>query len=310
MTNQFKVNNIFIEKAVIKDFLISNRKLEAVKYVMESAGIGLASAKEIVEIFQELKIDNYDGKDVFKEIFNNSDSIQKNKEKNEFINTQKTKRSSLKKIGILLGLFTVSIFLFLKFYIGFEQVEIHWRDLQSVLFDNQNTSSEAVKVAIAGTDIVVQEAIESPTDLRRWASWSEKDIPKEVKEEIERYKKRDFSKLIVSEEAPTDKEAEEAIVNHYKDEVVGLLQKENAHIKVGTCYKAPLQQTNDGNMEIARVTVMVSAFNKTRGNLGNIQLPLNVIYDFVKFESDPTTWYLTDFSQNIPFDIKLNKEMW
>ncbi|CAM3796148.1 hypothetical protein FLBR109950_01875 [Flavobacterium branchiophilum] len=310
MTNHFIVNNISIEKAVIKDFLISSRKVEAVKYIMEKAGIGLASAKEIVEIFQELKIDNYDNKDVFKEIFNNSDSFQTYNNGNDSINPQKPKLSFLKKSLLFLGIVIFGVFLFLKYYIGFQHVERHWRDLQSVLFDNQNTSFEAEQTQIADTTVVAQEAIESPTDLRRWESWSEVDIPKEVQEEIERYKKRDFSKLVVSEEAPTDKEAEEAIVHYYKDEVVSLLQKENAHIKIGTCYKAPLQQSNDGDLEITRVTAMVSAFNKTRGNLGNIQLPLNVIYDFVKFQSDPETWYITDFSQNIPYDKKLNKEMW
>ena len=44
--------------------------------------------------------------------------------------------------------------------------------------------------------------------------------------------------------------------------------------------------------------------------LGNIQRPLDVIYDFVKFQSDPETWYITDFSQNIPYDNKLNKDRW
>ncbi|WP_165499686.1 hypothetical protein [Pedobacter frigidisoli] len=55
---------------------------------------------------------------------------------------------------------------------------------------------------------------------------------------------------------------------------------------------------------------MVSAFNKERGNLGNIQAPLGVIYDFVKYQSDPNTWHLADFSQSIPYDYKLNKDRW
>ena len=48
MSNIILVNNVEIEKSVIYDFLIQNKKLEAVKFVMEKAGIGMNSAKEIV----------------------------------------------------------------------------------------------------------------------------------------------------------------------------------------------------------------------------------------------------------------------
>ena len=83
-----------------------------------------------------------------------------------------------------------------------------------------------------------------------------------------------------------------------------------AHIVIGKCYMAPLQSSEKNGQEIARVTAMISGFNKKDGNLGNIQRPLYIVYDFVKFESDPTTWYLTDFSQTIPYDYFLNKDRW
>ena len=312
MSNIILVNNVEIEKSVIYDFLIQNKKLEAVKFVMEKAGIGMSSAKEIVEMLQDKSIENFENKDIFKEITKSTEQFQVNSKQTEPINEQKPKRRILKKVFVFFGILVLGLFLFLKYYIGFQHVGTHWRDLQSVLFDNQNTSSGAEEAQIAGTTDVAQEAIESPIDTLMWTNAiKNKDyIPDGVLEEIERYKKRDYSKVVIAEDVPTDKEAEEAIVNHYKNEVVSLLQRENAHIKIGTCYKAPLQNTNDGDLEIARVTAMVSAFNKTQGNLGNIQLPLDVIYDFVKFQSDPETWYITDFSQNIPYDNKLNKDRW
>lgn len=220
----------------------------------------------------------------------------------------------MKKKLIILVAILLSGFLFLKYYIGFQHVGRHWQNLQSVLFDNQNPERDALKAQ--GIDPDSQEyttevvrMLESPIDTLMWVNAD--FIPEGVAEALERYKKRDFSKLVLAQDFPTDEEAQRAIVHRYKSEVVSLLQAENAHIKIGTCYAAPLQSTDgDGSREIARVTAMVSAFNKQRGNLGNIQQPLDIIYDFVKYDTDPETWYITDFSQNIPYDYKLNKDRW
>lgn len=306
MTSTILVNNVSIQKTTIQDFLIQNRKLEAVKYVMEKAGIGISEAKEIVEMFQHKTIDNFDTKDIFSEIMKNTVSAKISTSK-----ISKHKVKPLKKILIFITIFLVSGFLFLKYFIGFQHVGLHWENLQSILFDNRNTTpSKIEQTQIVDTIDIAKEAIESPINILKWEeSIKNKDyIPDAMFEEIKRYKKRDFSKLVIAEVAPTDKEAEEAIVHHYKDDVASLLQAEEAHIKIGTCYKAPLQVSSNGNVEVARVTAMVSAYNKSRGNLGNIQQPLGIIYDFVKFQSDPETWYITDFSQNIPYDYKLNKD--
>lgn len=155
---------------------------------------------------------------------------------------------------------------------------------------------------------IASSAPESPIDTLMWASAiKNKDyIPDEVLAEIKRYKARDFSKLIVAETKPTDEEAQNAIIRNYKNEVTKLLDEYKAHIQIGTAYNAPLQSQD----ELVRVTAMVSAFNKERGNLGNIQMPLDVIYDFVQYKSELDVWYLADFSQNIPYDYKLNKDPW
>lgn len=155
---------------------------------------------------------------------------------------------------------------------------------------------------------VVTPAPESPIDTLMWENAiKNKDyIPDEVLAEIKRYKARDFSKLILAENKPSNGEAQNAIVSHYKNEVSKLLDEYKAHIQIGTAYNAPLQSGE----ELVRVTAMVSAFNKERGNLGNIQMPLNVIYDFVQYKSEPNIWHVSDFSQNIPYDYKLNKDPW
>lgn len=155
---------------------------------------------------------------------------------------------------------------------------------------------------------VATAAPESPIDTLMWENAiKNKDyIPDEVLAEIKRYKARDFSKLILAENKPTSEEVQNAIIAHYKNEVIKLLDEYKAHIQIGTAYNAQLQSGD----ELVRVTAMVSAFNKERGNLGNIQMPLDVIYDFVQYKSEPNVWYVSDFSQNIPYDYKLNKDPW
>jgi len=158
--------------------------------------------------------------------------------------------------------------------------------------------------AESGIIDVANPAPESPIDTLMWENAiKNKDyIPDEVLAEIKRYKARDFSKLILAENQPSNEEAQNAIVSHYKNEVSKLLDEYKAHIQIGTAYNAPLQSGDE--------LVRVSAFNKERGNLGNIQRPLNVIYDFVQYKSEPDVWHVSDFSQNIPYDYKLNKDPW
>jgi len=162
--------------------------------------------------------------------------------------------------------------------------------------------------AESGIIDVANPAPESPIDTLMWENAiKNKDyIPDEVLAEIKRYKARDFSKLILAEDKPSNEEAQNAIVSHYKNEISKLLDEYKAHIQIGTAYNAPLQSGD----ELVRVTAMVSAFNKERGNLGNIQMPLNVIYDFVQYKSEPDVWHVSDFSQNISYDYKLNKDPW
>lgn len=220
----------------------------------------------------------------------------------------------MKKFSIAIAILGIAVFLFLRFVIGFQHVGFHLRDLKDYLFASESTSGDPIQATIAVVDTVRVEnqLVESPYDTLMWvnAIKNKEYIPEDVLEGLNRYKKKDFSKLVLAKDFPTDKEAEAAIVAYYQNEVVKLLQRESAHIQIGTCYIAKLQPTSYGDKEITRVTAMISAFNDKRGNIGNIQHPLDVIYDFVKYESDPTTWRLADFSQNIPYDYQLNKDPW
>ncbi|MDO4726712.1 MAG: hypothetical protein Q4A56_05775 [Porphyromonadaceae bacterium] len=210
-----------------------------------------------------------------------------------------SRRKKGKKIVISSVVIFLSIFLFLKYYIGFHHIPNHLETIKNSSFSITDFFFRD-KPEYPTVDTTIAVNIVAPIDTLIWTNAD--FIPENVRQEIEEYKKRDFSKLVIARDFPTDIQAQRAIIHHYKSKVVDLLQKNNAHIKIGTCYDAPLQDPT----EAARVTAMVCAFNEKKENLGNIQLPLDIIYDFVKFHND-TIWYITDFSQNIPYDYKLNK---
>ncbi|NRS90364.1 hypothetical protein HNQ02_003304 [Flavobacterium sp. 7E] len=312
MNHKILVNKVEIEKDIIRQFLIQNKKVEAVRYICDIANIGLASSKSIVDLFQDGEIDAYDGKDLNPE--------QKNTYQTSKIIIEPKSRNKTKIRLAVLAFVVLGAFLFLKNVVGFVHIPYHLSHLkQNILsFSFNNDDDVPVEDIVQDLDsntiveVAVDNPVKNPIDLRMWEHQIKNgdELPDGVKEEIESYKNRDFSKLIKASDFPTDKEAQQAIVQNYKADVVKLLQEYDAHIKIGVAYDAPLKPTQDNDPEIARVTAMVSAFNAKRGNMGNIQRPLDVIYDFVKYESDPFTWYLADFSQSIPYDLKLNKDPW
>lgn len=204
-------------------------------------------------------------------------------------------------------------------WLGFQHVPMHVRDLYYTItglfhrdhsIDNLNDAQKAALKAsdTMVTDVAMPAPIE-PVDTVYVAAQIKEGgyISPEYKEDFERVRKIDFSKLHKATNKPTDREVEQALVRNYGEELINLLRPRRAHIRAGQCYNAPLQLRTDHDKEVARVTCMVSAFNNKEENIGNIQQPLGIIYDFVKFENSPNTWYVTDFSQTIPYDYKLNK---
>ena len=297
--NTILVNGVEIEKSILSKLLLENEKLKAVKYVCEKANIGLLESKNIVEQFQAGNIDNYKYQEVKKPSF----LIER---------TKPRKFSLVKKMAVIFGVMAITLFLFLYKYIGFQHIPHHIEDIMNNGFPNVSMSSSENDTEIPVESVEAVEAIQSPMDTLIWVNAKKNNhyIPENVLEEWEIYKKIDFSKLIEATDKPTNKEAQAAIVRHYKGEVIQLLEQYQAHIQIGKCYNAPLQFSEKNGQQIARVTAMVSAFNTKNDNLGNIQRPLNIVYDFVKYESDPDTWYITDFSQSIPFDYVLNADRW
>ena len=296
--NTFTVNGIEIEKATIAAFLKENRKLEAVKYLCNLANIGLHESKEIIEQFQGGEIENF--------------KYESLKKPSILIEKTKPKFGCLKKILFLMGLMAVSFVIFLYFYIGFQHIPHHFESLKNNGLPNISVFFADEEPYIPPGIEVVETAIQQPMDTMIWvhAQKTNQYIPDNVMESWMEYRKIDFSTLVEATDKPTSQEAQAAIVRRYQGEVTSLLKQYKAHIEIGKCYMGVLQISEKNGPEIARVTGMVSAFNTERGNMGNIQQPLDVVYDFVKYESDPNTWYITDFSQSIPFDYILNNDRW
>ncbi|WP_243732404.1 hypothetical protein [Pedobacter metabolipauper] len=174
--------------------------------------------------------------------------------------------------------------------------------------DAELTPAEQAAIADAQNIVEIPPPL-MPLDTIMWAASIQRGdyIPDGVKEEMALLRRTDFTKLDPAKDFPTDKQAQEALEDHHSDELVNLLKAHHAHIRIGKCYYAVLRQDNPDMEEVTRVTAMVSAFNDKNQNLGNIQLPLITVYDFVKYAGHPDRWYATDFSQTLPFDYVLNK---
>lgn len=204
----------------------------------------------------------------------------------------------------------------LGYYLGFKHVPQHveslWHELS---WDSPQklyravTSKPSNEEATSAVTEAASATIALPTDLLMWEATEKSGgyIPDDTKAELVRVKKVDFSKLVATQDKPTSKEVQQTLTQRYGEELINLLKENKATLKVGKCFSAPVIDD-----ETARVTCMVSGFNAKGENLGNISRPLTTAYDFVQFKNkanvqNPNEWYVTDHSQEIPFDYALNK---
>ena len=221
----------------------------------------------------------------------------------------------MKTLGITL-LICIALALALGNYLGFHHVPHHvqsvWSNLNwqtpGKIYDALMQKTPDTHSLEAITDAALP-AIQTPIDLLMWAEIEKSGgfIPDGVKDDIERYKKRDFSKLVEAPAKPSNQEVQQTLVRRWGEELITLLKDRDASLRVGKCFNAPLQGDDS-----ARVTCMVSGFNKKGDNLKNVGQPLDTTYDFVQKANTPNVrnpreWYVTDFSQEIPFDYVLNK---
>src|SRR5690606_34577709 len=201
----------------------------------------------------------------------------------------------------------IAIIALLHFAVGWEHVPAHIGEVRA--YFSRSGEEPADKATESDGVASIDTAVAAPKVLLDTIFWKQEIangnfVPDDVRVEYEEAVRYDYTHLQVSDEQPTDEEAESAILYRYKDHVKKLLEQKKAHIRIGKCYRAQVADGSNGK-EIARVTAMIGAFDREGNNLGNIQMPLSVAYDFVQYESDPGVWYISDMSQTIPYDYQL-----
>lgn len=225
-----------------------------------------------------------------------------------------------KKLFHVFLVLLIALLLFIQFVVGWSHVPEHLASIRMWLFPHSYENQEADDAAAEATVEAAAEAVASISDMAQsapqvlldtvmWKAAIERGdfIPDGVKEDYELARRFDYSRLKPATQQPDSEEAQDAILHYYKGKVGKLLKDHNAYIRIGKAYNAPLQPDGTNGGEIARVTAMVCAFNKQGDNLGNIQMPLDIAYDFVQYAGDPGVWYLADLSQTIPYDYLLMK---
>lgn len=178
-----------------------------------------------------------------------------------------------KKLFRLALILLAALLLFVQFVVGWSHVPEHWASLKMWLFPGsfENAAADeaepAVAMATGAAAGITDSAKPAPAvllDTVRWKAAIERGdfIPEGVKEDYERARRFDYTRLQPATEQPTSQEAEHAILHYYKEEARKLLKEHNAHIRIGKAYTAPLQPDGTNGGEIARVTAMVCALNR------------------------------------------------
>jgi hypothetical protein len=118
MTETILVNKVKIEKSIINQFLMQNKKLEAVKYICEKANIGLGASKDIVDGLAVGTTDTCDSQDLYL----SEKTI--NEKKSQVITIENTSlfKSKTGKYLVIGGIILLFGFLSLIYYIGFSHI--------------------------------------------------------------------------------------------------------------------------------------------------------------------------------------------
>lgn len=286
------INNIEIEKATINEFLIQNKKLEAIKFVCEKAHIDIASSKKIVELFHENPVDYFDNKDLYSEVrvMPEKDQIQRNPK-------------SRKKF-LIVGLILLFSFLFVKYIVGFNHLPYHLSNLKEYLFgteDNDQQDNDA-QIAIGNngdneTDTAMVLSIDDlyPVDTNRCIQ--------QVKEkEIEIIKNAHFEKLKVAKNPPSDESARIALIYFTNGRLTDVIINQKLNVTIGECYENP--NTQGAYRCVSCMILLYNRDTKRWQEAPDGDNFLKPAYDFLE-TSKGGDWIAKDLSMRIPFDYKL-----
>lgn len=302
MIETILVNKVKIEKSIINQFLLQNKKLEAVKYICEKANIGLASSKDIVDRFGYGSIDNFDDQDLF--LLDGAMESKKDSGVTTRPNTYLIKNKIVKYLTI--GIVLLCGFLFLKYIIGFNNIPHHLETLRSEIFSTNEENNEGTAMPTYDTPMVDSVETTAAADVVNLypidTNWFDKS---EIASEIARIKNAHFEKLKVSTRSPSDENAQTALIHLTNRRLTDVIINQKLNIKIGECYENP---NTDGNFRC--VSCMILLYNREEKHWQEAPDGYNFMknaYDFYQ-ASENDFWEAKDLSMRIPYDYDLIKK--
>jgi hypothetical protein len=209
-----------------------------------------------------------------------------------------------KKLLTISATLLLLAFLFLKYIVGFSHIPNHLRHAKALLFSSGSSEEKASPlpndVAIDDTAIDTAAAVSSP------------DYPFDTTgmtlsaEELERIKSYHYENLKKAKKAPTDEEAQAALIRLTQGKLTEFIMHENVNIKIGKCYENP---NTDGTFNCVSCMVFIYDRKTKDESVNEARILIKPAYDFYQAsESENDWWEAKNISLNIPFDHKLFKQ--
>lgn len=217
--------------------------------------------------------------------------------------------SKMKKYLLFFGFALLGIFLFLKYIIGFHQIDFHLRELTSYFSQNKNHNPVIEAEIITGnpantiSDTIAAVGIAEdlhPLDTNILVPESEYR-----NRTIQIIKNAHFEKLKIAQNPPSDEQAQIALAHFTNGRLTNVIINQKLNIKIGKCYK-----NLDEDVYFRCVSCMILLYNRERKDWQEAPDGENFLrnaYDFYQV-SEGDFWEAKDLSMRIPYDYPLFKK--
>lgn len=192
-----------------------------------------------------------------------------------------------------------SLFYKLQQYVTYDEEDWKIYEENEAFLNNSvvDDSTEVAATEVATTEVATSSDL-YPIDINRFEG-SEKEA------EQVRIKNAHFEKLVVAKNAPSDVDAQTALVQFTQGELTDVIINQKLNIKIGKCYTNP---TTDGNYSC--VSCMILLYNRDKKDWQEAPDGENFMknaYDFYQ-ASEGDFWEAKDLSMMIPYDYDLIKK--
>lgn len=219
-----------------------------------------------------------------------------------------------KKLLAISATLLLVTFLFLKYIVGFSHIPDHFRHAKERLFSSGSSKDKApelVQDVTTSEDKAPEYAQDVPTDaISEVSTPASPDYPFDTTgmtlsaEEVEKIKSYHYENLKKAKKAPSDEEAQRALIHLTQGKLTELIMHQNVNIIIGKCYENP---NTDGNFNCVSCMVFIYDRKLKDESVSEARILLKPAYDFYQ-SSENDMWDAKDLSLNIPFDHKLFKQ--